>query len=403
RSNAPQGLILKDDNRLFSASDAISCQNNHDCQPHFFYENDRVAMVQMPETGNPARRWRRLAVFGDSITQAGSFAAELMLHLACRFPEQNTAVLNAGIAGNSAAAGLERLDSDLLPMQPDAVLVCFGMNDINRNLFLTPTPDRQQRQAIEQAMQAFNRNLRNIVNRLQQHGITPILLSPPAYDEYRPAGDDPGAPWANSMGLARLRDIACTLASEHRLYFADLHLALSRLYHRHPELAIAPDRVHPDERGHRVIAAVLAAALFPEPPEPRGGLPFPEDDTARAINPWFNLAALRRTGAAALDHRDTRPLRQAAMKYRDADAKTRTFRQAELILAAANAGQLPRRRTDEKAVISKFLATITPRHQGYYNAVLADFQANRHQRKAIFRAADNARQDFFMTLRHLRS
>ncbi|MDD4098972.1 MAG: right-handed parallel beta-helix repeat-containing protein, partial [Lentisphaeria bacterium] len=90
RSNAPQGLILKDDNRLFSASDAISCQNNHDCQPHFFYENDRVAMVQMPETGNPARRWRRLAVFGDSITQTGAFAAELMLHLACRFPEQYT-------------------------------------------------------------------------------------------------------------------------------------------------------------------------------------------------------------------------------------------------------------------------------------------------------------------------
>lgn len=396
-SNSRLGIQVKDDNRIFSATDDVSLQNDDACQPQFFYEGGRVAMFNQPAGSNPALAWRRLAILGDSITQAGFFAAELMLHLACRFPDRDLTILNAGIAGNSAAGGRERIDADLLPMRPDAVLVCFGMNDINRDHFQTPTPSHDQRLAIEKEQENFARNLRGIIDRLRRHGITPVLLSPPAYDEYS-RRDVPNAPFANSFGLAKIRDLVDELAREYHLLFADPHLALSRLYHRHPELAIAGDRIHPDERGHRVMAAAIAAALFPEPPEPRGGLPFPEDDIARAIDPYCSLAALRRTGAAAHDAADATPLRLAAETWRAAEVMTRRHRQAELILASRSTGTT----RDHDKIIDDFLAGVAPRHQPYYSALMADFRANRDRRDDIFQAAENARQDFFRARRQLR-
>ena len=173
---------------------------------------------------------------------------------------------------------------------------------------------------------------------------------------------------------------------------------MSRLYHRHPELAIAGDRIHPDERGHRVMAAAIAAALFPEPPEPRGGLPFPEDDIARAIDPYCSLAALRRTGAAAHDAADATPLRLAVETWRAAEVMTRRHRQAELILASRSTGA----NRDHDKIIDDFLAGVAPRHQPYYSALMADFRANRDRRDDIFQAAENARQDFFRARRQLR-
>lgn len=43
-------------------------------------------------------------------------------------------VINAGIEGNTAKKSLERLDRQVLSHNPDLVIVCFGLNDINEDL-----------------------------------------------------------------------------------------------------------------------------------------------------------------------------------------------------------------------------------------------------------------------------
>ena len=43
-------------------------------------------------------------------------------------------VINAGIGGITAKASLERMDKQVLAYNPDLVIVCFGLNDVNGTL-----------------------------------------------------------------------------------------------------------------------------------------------------------------------------------------------------------------------------------------------------------------------------
>ena len=43
-------------------------------------------------------------------------------------------VINAGIGGTTATLGVSRLDSQVLAHNPDLVIVCFGLNDVNNPL-----------------------------------------------------------------------------------------------------------------------------------------------------------------------------------------------------------------------------------------------------------------------------
>ena len=45
------------------------------------------------------------------------------------FPFAPVTVVNAGISGGRAKAGLKRLERDVLSYSPDLVVVCFGLND----------------------------------------------------------------------------------------------------------------------------------------------------------------------------------------------------------------------------------------------------------------------------------
>lgn len=43
-------------------------------------------------------------------------------------------VINAGIGGTSAKGSLERMDRQVLSHNPDLIIVCFGLNDVNGSL-----------------------------------------------------------------------------------------------------------------------------------------------------------------------------------------------------------------------------------------------------------------------------
>ncbi len=50
------------------------------------------------------------------------------------FPNVPVIIINAGISGNTANAGKERIERDILSFSPDIVVVCFGLNDVNRGI-----------------------------------------------------------------------------------------------------------------------------------------------------------------------------------------------------------------------------------------------------------------------------
>jgi len=47
------------------------------------------------------------------------------------YPEVPVTIINAGISGDEAYRGAQRLDRDVLSYNPDLVVVCYGLNDAN--------------------------------------------------------------------------------------------------------------------------------------------------------------------------------------------------------------------------------------------------------------------------------
>ncbi len=89
-----------------------------------------------------------IAFLGDSVTQGcfeiyknknnqietvfeqqNSYEMCVLKILNILFPTVPVSIINAGISGNRAPSGLERVERDVIRHSPDLTIVCFGLND----------------------------------------------------------------------------------------------------------------------------------------------------------------------------------------------------------------------------------------------------------------------------------
>ena len=102
-----------------------------------------VDKLQMDRKGLVKYGPINVVAFGDSVTHGalniGEMDFESVYHnrlkkkieaLGSYYPVN---VINAGIGGITAAKSLGRMDSQVLRYDPDLVIVCFGLNDVNRD------------------------------------------------------------------------------------------------------------------------------------------------------------------------------------------------------------------------------------------------------------------------------
>ena len=85
-----------------------------------------------------------IVVFGDSVTHGALGINEIDYETAYwnilrkKINQKRNYVpvnvINAGVGGTIAAQGLERLESQVLSHNPDLVIVCYGLNDVNYNI-----------------------------------------------------------------------------------------------------------------------------------------------------------------------------------------------------------------------------------------------------------------------------
>jgi acyl-CoA thioesterase-1 len=171
---------------------------------------------------------------GDSLT-AGYQLAESQAWpalLAERFAAEGLPfrAVNAGVSGDTSAGGLARLDW-VLRAEPDVVVVELGANDALRG----------------QELAATEANLRRILERLDDAGVAVLLVGleiPPNY----------GPEYARQFSALYPR-----LAAEHGVPLVPF--LLERVA-AEPSLNLG-DGIHPNARGHELVAETVAPHLSP--------------------------------------------------------------------------------------------------------------------------------------------
>lgn len=108
----------------------------------------------------------KVVVFGDSITK-GVFVEEEQAFPKLVEAKTGLTVIGRGVPGNTTAQALMRFESDVLALDPDAVIIEFGMNDH----FLVAEDQHKV------APKEFRANLRTMVAGAKAAGIRPFLMT----------------------------------------------------------------------------------------------------------------------------------------------------------------------------------------------------------------------------------
>ena len=191
----------------------------------------------------------KVVCFGDSITGVyyhtgarRSWCDLLGLALARIYPAARVEMINAGVSGNDTAAALHRMERDVLRHRPDLVMVMFGMNDVR-----SQTPG------------SFRENLGRIVDRLRQSGAEVVLMTPNAIGP-----DDAERPPTRLLEYAQ---IVGDVAQERSLPLVDVHTLYTAVLVRDQSawVRLMSDTIHPNLRGHRMIAEEAARVITGRP------------------------------------------------------------------------------------------------------------------------------------------
>ena len=211
----------------------------------------------------------RLLFIGDSVTDCGrlrpygmgpldalgqGYVAEVDKLLREEHPRRPVRITNMGVSGNTVRDLSKRWDEDVLELKPEWLAVMIGVNDVWRqfdwvNRSGAVMPDDFEL-TYEMLLRRTRPNLKGLVL------MTPFYVETDRTDLMRQKIDIYG-------------NIVKELARRHEAVLVDTQAAFDRVLKRLEFKLLAPDRVHPTEIGHNVIAYAFVRALGITPPRRR--------------------------------------------------------------------------------------------------------------------------------------
>jgi lysophospholipase L1-like esterase len=211
----------------------------------------------------------RLLFIGDSVTDCGrlrpvgtgtpdalgqGYVAEVDKLLRVEHPRRPVRITNMGISGNTVRDLSKRWNKDVLAHAPEWLAVMIGVNDVWRqfdwvNRSGAVMPDDFEL-TYEMLLQRTRPGLRGLVL------MTPFYIESDRDDLMRQKMDAYGV-------------IVKELARRHDALLVDTQAAFDRVLKRLEYKLLAPDRVHPTEIGHQVLAYAFVRALGITPPRRR--------------------------------------------------------------------------------------------------------------------------------------
>lgn len=196
----------------------------------------------------------RVVFYGDSITAQRRYTRFVEDFIVSRYPQMRIDFYNASVSGDTVEGGhagdMEtRVKRDVLPLHPTVVTIMLGMND---GRYTTNFPKN---------FEAYKAGYRKLVNMLRRDlpGVRLLLVRPSPYDEI---AHPPAIVGYNSV-MVRYGDFVAQLGQELGVPVVDFNAAVDDALHAgikiDPRMAgsLLPDRIHPAEAGHWIMAATL--------------------------------------------------------------------------------------------------------------------------------------------------
>ena len=222
----------------------------------------------------------RILFLGDSITHAGQYVSWVRSQLLQKGVDPLPEFVNVGL-GSETCSGLsepghpfprpdvhERLDRALAKVKPDVVVACYGMND---GIYYPPSEER---------LRAYQDGIRRLVEKCRNANARVILMTPPPFDavplqgkgKLKPAGEEEYAYFAmyeNYDDVLKQYSEWLKKNTENVAMVIDLHSAISQHLaeqrQSNPKFTMAPDGIHPNQAGHRILGNTILKAWGIEP------------------------------------------------------------------------------------------------------------------------------------------
>ncbi len=218
--------------------------------------------IKMNTNGIEANGPITIVAFGDSITQGylnGEIDYETVYHnrLRQKLNKYNSQVpvnvINAGIGGRTAKQSLLRLDSQVLSHNPDLVIVCFGLNDINHE------------------KEDYLNALGTIFRKCKENKIDVIFMTPNMLNTY--VADDAPIQWLEYAGKTAIyqtggkmddyMDSARKVAEEMGVTVCDCYSKWKKISETQDTTMMLANRInHPTREMHELFAQSLFDTIF---------------------------------------------------------------------------------------------------------------------------------------------
>jgi lysophospholipase L1-like esterase len=207
--------------------------------------------------------------YGDSITAQRLYTRDVEEAVWTRYPAMHVRFVNAGVPGDQVSGGYagamaERVARDVAPYKPTMIVIMLGMNDG----WYQPYSEKMN--------STFREGYAKLLAALKQAApdARVTFVTPTPYDEVTHGTDFPGYGDTVARNAAAVRGMYQAYAQANgkgRAYVADCWAAMTwALQHAKknaPEEAVwlVPDRIHPGEAGHWIMAAEVLRAWGADP------------------------------------------------------------------------------------------------------------------------------------------
>lgn len=213
----------------------------------------------------------KIAVLGDSVSHgcfetrpgvgstfdhAAVYHARLKQRIEAAFPSCPVAVINAAIEGTTAARSVDRVERDVISVNPDLVIVCFGLNDSGGELAV------------------YERALAQIFAKLQAADVDVIFMTPNmmctrkvpvlAGDAFLEGAADACAKRQNEGVMDAFMDAARAVCAQYGVPVCDCYADWKRLAALGADVTLLLSNYinHPTREMHQLFADRLFDRIF---------------------------------------------------------------------------------------------------------------------------------------------